>query len=42
VLWIEWFVARTALAIQGPRAAFVVGADLVLGLFITGLTITLA
>lgn len=41
VLAISWFAARTALAIPGLRAAFVVGLDLLLGLFITGLTITL-
>lgn len=42
ILWLEWFVARTALAIPGIRAAAVVGADLILGLFLTGLTLTLA
>lgn len=42
ILWLEWFVAREALAIPGMRAAAVVGADLMLGLFLTGLTLTMA
>jgi hypothetical protein len=41
VVWIAWFAARTALAVTGGRAAFVVVMDMMLGLFITGLTITL-
>jgi hypothetical protein len=41
VVWIAWFAARTALAIPGGRAALLVLLDLILGLFITGLTITL-
>jgi len=41
-LWLSWFVARESLAIDGTRAGFVVGADVLLGLFITGLTITLS
>lgn len=41
VLWIAWFAARAALAVTGGRAAFVVALDMMLGLFITGLTITL-
>ena len=41
VLWLQWFVAREAFAIPGPRAAVVVGVDLVLGLFLSGLTLSL-
>lgn len=41
VLWLQWFVAREAFAIPGPRAAAVVGVDLVLGLFLSGLTLSL-
>ncbi len=41
VVWIAWFTARTALGVSGGRAALVVAIDLVLGLFLTGLTITL-
>jgi hypothetical protein len=41
VLWLQWFVAREALAIPGPRAVAVVGVDLVLGLFISGLTLSI-
>ncbi|QXM24371.1 hypothetical protein KO353_14160 [Elioraea tepida] len=41
-LWLSWFVARQALGIDGARAGFVVGADVLLGLFVTGLTITLS
>jgi hypothetical protein len=33
-LWLEWFVARTALSLSGGRAALVVTLDLVLGLSI--------
>jgi hypothetical protein len=40
VLWLQWFVARAALDIPGPRAVAVVGVDLVLGLFISGLTLS--
>lgn len=40
VLWLQWFVAREALDIPGPRALAVVGVDLVLGLFISGLTLS--
>jgi hypothetical protein len=42
VVWIAWFAARTALGIVGGRAALVVLLDMILGLFITGLTITLS
>ena len=41
VLWLQWFVAREALDIAGPRAVAVVGVDLVLGLFISGLTLSI-
>ncbi len=41
VLWLQWFVAREAFAIPGPRAVAVVGVDLVLGLFLAGLTLSL-
>lgn len=41
VLWLQWFVAREALDIPGPRAIAVVGVDLVLGLFISGLTLSI-
>lgn len=40
-LWLHWFVARHALAIPGPRAAAVVGIDLTLGLFLSGVTLSL-
>lgn len=36
-IWLEWFVARTALRLDGPRCAALVGADLALGLFLGGL-----
>ncbi|MCU0985877.1 MAG: hypothetical protein MUC89_13195 [Acetobacteraceae bacterium] len=42
IVWISWFAARAALAVSAGRAVFVVVLDLILGLFITGLTITLA
>ncbi|WP_439577915.1 hypothetical protein [Elioraea sp.] len=42
VLWLQWFVARESLDIPGPRAIAVVGVDLVLGLFISGLTLSVA
>ncbi len=41
VLWLQWFVAREAFAIPGLRAVGVVGVDLVLGLFLSGLTLSL-
>jgi hypothetical protein len=36
-VWLEWFVARTALRLDGARCAALVGADLALGLFLGGL-----
>lgn len=36
-LWLEWFVARQALGVDGLRAGAIVGLDLVLGLFLGGL-----
>lgn len=36
-LWLEWFVARHALGVDGGRAAALVGLDLALGLFLAGL-----
>jgi hypothetical protein len=41
VLWLQWYVAREALDIPGPRAVAVVGVDLVLGLFISGMTLSI-
>lgn len=41
-LWLSWFVARETLGIDGARAGLVVGADLLVGLFVTGLTLTLS
>lgn len=37
VLWLEWFVARNALGVDGLRAALLVGVDLLLGVFLVGL-----
>ena len=36
-VWIEWFVVRTVLGVDGPRAAALVGLDLAIGLFLGGL-----
>jgi hypothetical protein len=36
-LWLEWFVAKTALRIPGGAAAVLVGIDLGIGIFINGL-----
>jgi hypothetical protein len=36
-VWLEWFVTRHALGVEGTRAAIMVGVDLALGLFLTGL-----
>lgn len=36
-LWLEWFVAKTALRLPGGTAALFVGLDLMLGIFIGGL-----
>jgi hypothetical protein len=41
-VWLEWFVARTALRIDGSKAALLVGMDLVLGLFLGGLIRTVS
>ena len=41
-VWLEWFVARHALGVDGAKAAMLVGADLVLGLFLGGLIRTLS
>lgn len=40
-LWLEWFVARHALGVDGARAAALVGVDLALGLFLAGMIQTL-
>lgn len=37
-IWLEWFVTRIALNVPGPTAAMFVILDLVLGLFIGGVT----
>ncbi len=36
-VWLEWFVTRTALGVDAPRAAALVGLDLAIGLFLGGL-----
>jgi hypothetical protein len=36
-LWLEWFVVRHALGVDGLRAAVPVAVDFVLGLFLSGL-----
>jgi hypothetical protein len=41
-VWLEWFVARRALGVDGMRAGVLVGVDLVLGLFLGGLIRALA
>ncbi|MCK8787428.1 hypothetical protein M0638_23950 [Roseomonas sp. NAR14] len=41
-VWLEWFVARTALQLPGGRAAMFVVVDLMLGLFLSGLTVRLS
>jgi hypothetical protein len=41
-LWLSWFVARKTLEVDGVRAGFVVGADVLVGLFVTGLTLALS
>lgn len=41
-LWIEWFVVRHALGVDGKRAAAMVALDLSLGLFIGGVVQSLA
>ncbi|WP_372620850.1 hypothetical protein [Falsiroseomonas sp.] len=40
-VWLEWFVARRALGVDGLRAGVLVGVDLMLGLFLGGLIRTL-
>ncbi|WP_144183780.1 YIP1 family protein [Elioraea rosea] len=40
-VWVAWFVAKTALDVPGARAGFVVGAGVMLGLFIDGLALTI-
>lgn len=41
-VWLEWFVARHALGVDGARAAVLVAVDLALGLFLSGLIRTLS
>ncbi|WP_431268223.1 hypothetical protein [Dankookia sp. P2] len=41
-LWLEWFVAKTALRLPGGTAVLFVGLDLMLGIFIGGLVGRLA
>jgi len=41
-IWLEWFVARHALGVEGSKAAMLVGVDLMLGLFLGGLIRTLS
>jgi hypothetical protein len=41
-VWLEWFVARHALGVDGLRAGALVGVDLALGLFLSGLIRTLS
>ena len=36
-VWLEWFVTRHALGVDGMRAAALVGVDLAIGLFLGGL-----
>jgi hypothetical protein len=40
--WLEWFVARHALGVDGAKAAALVGLDLALGLFLAGMIRTLS
>jgi len=40
--WLEWFVARHALGVEGGKAAALVGLDLMLGLFLAGMIRTLS
>jgi len=37
LVWLEWFVARTALGVSGARAAGLVAMDLTIGIFIASL-----
>lgn len=41
-IWLEWFVVRTALGLDGGRAAAIVALDLALGMFLGGLIQTLS
>jgi hypothetical protein len=41
-VWLEWFVTRHALGVDGLRAGVLVGVDLMLGLFLGGLIRTLS
>jgi len=41
-IWLEWFVVRTALGLDNLRTAALVGADLVLAIFLGGLIRTLS
>ena len=41
-IWLEWFVVRVALGMDGARSAMVVGMDLALGMFLGGLIQTLS
>jgi hypothetical protein len=41
-IWLEWFVARRALGVDGLRAGLLVVVDLMLGLFLGGLIRTLS
>ena len=36
-LWLEWFVTKQALGLDGPRAAMFVVLDVVIGLFVQGI-----
>lgn len=42
VLWLEWFVARTALGVPGLQAAGIVMIDVALSLFVAGLVAKLS
>lgn len=41
-VWLQWFAARTALAINGLRAAVFVLLDIAIALFLSGLTARLS
>jgi hypothetical protein len=41
-VWLEWFVARHALGVDGAKAALLVAVDLAIGLFLSGLIRTLS
>lgn len=42
VLWLEWFVARTALGVTGMQAAGFVMLDVIISIFVAGLVARLA